>query len=74
MGMHQMLGPSFGASEDHEIQRSLRLTALILHILIALRHPQAIARRGLGLGWVKRCGNNNFETIFSAGGSNSNLR
>ena len=24
MGMHQMLGPSFGASEDYEIKRSLR--------------------------------------------------
>ena len=72
MGMHQMLGPSFGSGADYEIQRSLRFNSADSAYLIKTRHPQAIGRRGLGPTGLKRCGCNNFETIFSAGGSNVN--
>ena len=74
MGMHQMLGPSFGSGEDYEIQRSLRFNSADSAYLD--RTPSSAGNRKTWTwsGWVKRCGNNNFETIFSAGGSNTNFR
>jgi len=74
MGMHQMLGPSFGSGADYEIQRSLRFNSADSAYLN--RTPSSAGNRKTWTwsGWVKRCGNNNFETIFSAGGSNTGFR
>ena len=56
MGMHQMLGPSFGASEDYVIKRSLRFNSADSAYLN--RTPSSAGnRRTWTLSfWVKLCG------------------
>ena len=74
MGMHQMLGPIGGGASGYEINRSLRFNSGDSSYLN--RTPSSAGNRKTWTwsGWVKRCGNNNFETIFSAGGSNTGFR
>ena len=56
MGMHQMLGPSFGASEDYVIKRSLRFNSADSAYLS--RTPSSAGNRKTWTlsFWVKLCG------------------
>ena len=65
MGMHQMLGPSFGASEDYEIKRSLRFNSADTAYLG--RTPSSAGNRKTWTYsmWVKRTGTGKTR-LFSA--------
>ena len=70
----ELLLGAAGAAGGYEIERGLRFNKDDSAYLD--RTPSSAGNRKTWTwsGWVKRCGNNNFENIFSAGGSDTSAR
>ena len=73
MGMHQMLGPSFGSGTDYEIQRSLRFNSADSAYLN--RTPSSAGNRKTWTwsGWVKRTSFGARQHVFGAVTSGSSF-
>ena len=68
MGMHQMLGPSFGASEDYVINRSLRFNDGDSPYL-SKTFGSGTRKKWTWSAWLKRTLTNRFEIVFGASGA-----
>ena len=69
MGMHQMLGPSFGAGADYEIQRSLRFNSGDSAYLSRTPSSAGNRKKWTWSGWVKRSELGRVQNIFRVVGA-----
>jgi len=71
MGMHQMLGPSFGAGADYEIERSLRFNAADSANLSKSFSSAGNTKTWTWSAWVKFNNNSGTQVILNSANGNN---